>query len=431
MSDKESWQKALQENRLQYQLELQSRQIEKVFTRHQLSAHVAGGTVRPRSISFDLQEQLLSGWEWLRDRLKQELAAVLGVADVHLSRENGQLRLHIARPENPPVPLLDLLPQLPEIPVVTSVLGLAEDGRPVLLQLSEADMTPVLLAGEPGSGKTALLRTMAVSLALTNKQCQVQLLIVDGKGVESESTYGELEPLTYVPHLLMPIIYDIEDAAEVLTFLADEISYRRQQGIAAPHVVVLIDRLVTLLETGGRPIVDALVRLGQRGAVAGIHLVMSTQRPDAAILDDVFKSNFPVRLVGRVRNEQQAAAAAGVNGTQAEYLLGQGDFLAVTDDRITHFQGAYIGDYDLHLTLEALHRNRPRALLAQPVSIRPALPSSRQGLPGEASEEPFSINMSNVTPEAEPVEAKLADKSEVAEGPGVTDSLLYIKGGRK
>jgi len=50
-------------------------------------------------------------------------------------------------------------------------------------------------------------------------------------------------------------------------------------------------------------------------------------------------------------------------------LLGEGDFLAVEDGSQVHFQAAFIGNYDLHLTLETIHRNRPRPLLAQPLEV--------------------------------------------------------------
>jgi DNA segregation ATPase FtsK/SpoIIIE-like protein len=56
----------LQERRLQHQLEIQSMQIEHVFNRHQVDAHVAGGTVKPRLISFNLQTQLATGLERLK-----------------------------------------------------------------------------------------------------------------------------------------------------------------------------------------------------------------------------------------------------------------------------------------------------------------------------------------------------------------------------
>ena len=62
-------------------------------------------------------------------------------------------------------------------------------------------------------------------------------------------------------------------------------------------------------------------------------------------------------------------AATAVPAAEAEMLLGQGDFLAVIDDTQVHFQAAFIGNYDLHLTLATIHRNRPRPLLAQPLQL--------------------------------------------------------------
>ena len=164
--------------RLQHQLELQSQQIERFLSHHQLSANITGGAVQPRSIRFDLVTPLTQGWERLRD-LTHELKTALNVPDVRLSAEDGQLRLHIVRPEEPPVALLDLLPLLPDLPPVTAVLGLAEDGRPILLDFDNPDVTHVLAAGMTGAGKTMLLRTMALSLALKNRQSQLQLLVID------------------------------------------------------------------------------------------------------------------------------------------------------------------------------------------------------------------------------------------------------------
>ena len=57
-----------QQNRLQHQLQLQSEQIERVFSQHQFSTQVAGGTVRPSLISFDLNSSLSQGWERLMVR---------------------------------------------------------------------------------------------------------------------------------------------------------------------------------------------------------------------------------------------------------------------------------------------------------------------------------------------------------------------------
>ena len=358
-------QEEIQEKRLQHRIEMQSMQIENVFNRHQVEAQVAGGMVKPRSISFDLQTQLATGLERLKI-LTDDLMHTLGVP-VSLSREGGRFHVHVSHPDAPPVSLLDLLSMLTDVPPITAVMGLAEDGRPVLLDFSEQDMTHILVAGVSEAGKTALLRSLAISLALMNRQSRVQFVILDGAS-QADSKGGALQVLNYLPHMLTNVMANRGDIQETLTFLMSEVSYRLEHEVAAPTILVMIDEVVTLLEMGEATIRDAIRFLAQRGADVGVHLVMSTDEPQAAVLDNLLKANISVQIVGRMADSAQAMSATGSQSTQAEQLLGRGDFLAVAGEYITHFQAAYIGDYDLHLTLQELHRNRPPALLAQTVA---------------------------------------------------------------
>lgn len=380
------------QERLQHQLEVQSQQIERVLSQHQLPARIAGGTVQPRTIRFDFGTPLAQGWERLRG-LTQELKNVLKVPDVRVSREDGQLRLHVTRPEKPPVTLLDLLPMLPDLPPLTATLGLAEDGRPVLLDFANPDVTHVLLAGGADAGKTTLLRTLAMSLAIKNRQSQLQMLLIDPETADSHRSYTILEPLVYLPHMLTGISYLLEEAVEILNFLQNEMDYRRQQQAGTPTILLLIDKADHLLAVGGEPISTPLTALLQHGAGAGIHLVLSTRQPETAVLNNLLRANLPVRLVGQVDDEPAANAAAGMLDTRAEYLLGQGDFLAFVGGETTHFQAAYIGDYDLHMCLDDLHRNRPLPLLARPATMRPTLaPEDEPAAPEIGRPQLFSFN---------------------------------------
>jgi DNA segregation ATPase FtsK/SpoIIIE-like protein len=354
----------LQERRLQHQLEIQSMQIEHVFNRHQVDAHVAGGTVKPRLISFNLQTQLATGLERLKV-LTDDLMHTLGVP-VSLSREDGQLRLDVSQPTVPPVSLLDLMALLSDLSPVTAVLGLAEDGRPVLLDFAEQDMTHILVSGISGAGKTALLRSLVMSLALLNRQSRVQFVVFDGNSKDADAE-TDLHSLNYLPHMLANVMCHQNDIRDTLAFLTEEISYRLEYEVVAPTIVVVIDQVDTLLETGDTLIRDAIVTLVQRGSEVGVHLVMSSQRPQTAVLDNLFKANISVQLVGRLADSEQAQTVTGLRSSQAEFLLGQGDFLAIAGQYMTHFQAAYIGDYDLHLTLQELYRKRPPTLLAQSV----------------------------------------------------------------
>lgn len=367
MSEKETWQKMGKEERLRHQLEVQSRQIERVFSTHQVAARVAGGQVETQSIRFDLQSHLESGIHRLRG-LKQDLLSVLGVTDVSLAKdEMGQWRLDITRPHEPPVALLDLLPLLPELPESTAVLGIDEEGAPLLLPFADPTMTHVLVAGTTASGKTSLLRTIAVSLAMTNRQSKLQLLVIDPDRPGKQNR--QLAPLMFLPHLLSQVIPEPEAGRDALQILVDEMQHRLQHETVRPTIVALIDNVEALVTFAADDVLSAVAALLQRGAEAGIHLVLGTSQPSAEWLSSVMRANLPLRLVGQVQDEVDSLAATAVPAAEAELLLGQGDFLAVIDDTQAHFQAAFIGNYDLHLTLATIHRNRPRPLLAQPLQL--------------------------------------------------------------
>lgn len=358
--------------RLQHQLKLQSMQIERVLDRHNVSAQVAGGSVEPRSIIFDLQTQLVTGWDRLRE-VKQELMAALGVANVEMRQENGRFHIQVARPQDPPVALLDLLEAMPDFDPATAVLGLAEDGRPVLLDFAADQLPHMLLVGQPGAGKTALLRTLAVSLALTSRQSQVQLVVVDPRHDRRARVDPLLAPLDYLPHMLAPLTVGPDETADLLNFLVGEMSYRLRQQTRLPAIVVLIDRADWLLNQGDAAIADTIMQLAQRGEAAGIHLVLSVRSAADPALANMLKANLPVRLVGQVPDANAARTATDLAYSQAEYLLGEGDFLAVANGSATHFQAAFLDDYELHLVLEQLYNRQPPPLLAQPfVAYLPA-----------------------------------------------------------
>jgi S-DNA-T family DNA segregation ATPase FtsK/SpoIIIE len=277
--------------------------------------------------------------------------------------------------------LLDLLPLLPDLPPVTGTLGLDEDGRPILLDFANPDVSHVLITGESGSGKTTLLRTLALSLALKNRQSRLQLLVIDPETAVSRQSYTILQPLSFLPHMLAGISYQMEEAVDTLQFLKGEVDYRRQQQVQLPTIMLMVDNVDQLL-TNSDEARELLQTLLLHGAEVGIHCVLTTQQPETAVFNNQLRANLPVRIVGQASDVAAAQAASGLPDTQAEYLLGQGDFLAVVGGEVTHFQSAYIGDYDLHLCLDDLHRNRPQPLLAQPVQLRTTLSdetsSSRQ-----------------------------------------------------
>lgn len=329
-------------------LEFQANQIELVLASHHIPSRVVGGTVTPHTIRFQLATRMDTRLAQIKS-LAEELALSLHASSCRVVRNGGALSIEIPRREAVTVPLLDLCRRLAYAPPCAPVLGVDEAGTPLLLNLRSPDVAHALICGTTGSGKTALARAMALSLALHNPPQQLQLLLVDPKGRGFTS-------LAALPHLLYAPLMDIEEGLARLRWLVAEMERRDAEGVSQPWLVVFLDELADLLLVGGKEMEFVLTRLSQRGREAGIHLVACTQKPTAAVIGSLTKANFPVRIVGSVTSPEEARVAAGVAGTGAERLQGRGDFLLVLKGQSTRFAAAYISPQDAHV--EALRLQR-------------------------------------------------------------------------
>jgi S-DNA-T family DNA segregation ATPase FtsK/SpoIIIE len=320
---------------------MQADRIEMVLASHKVPGRVLSGQVTPRFVRFQVTTGL--GVKVARvSQLSEEIALSLGVSSARVYRENGAIQVEVPLERAQAVRLLPLCSRLRpgSVPPATAVLGVDEEGAPLLLRLSSPDVVHVLVAGTTGSGKTALMRSLLLSLALFNRQGVVQLVLVDPKG-------RGFEPLAGLPHVVGRLAGSAQEGAQALAWLVTEMERRDRERISAPAIVVGVDELADLLTVGGKAVEEALLRLAQRGREAGIHLVCCTQKPAAAVMSGVLKANFPVRLVGAVASADDARVAAGIAGTGAEKLLGRGDFLLVAKGDVVRFQAAYVGEGDI------------------------------------------------------------------------------------
>jgi len=427
---------------MRQKLEYQADRIEAVLAIHKVPARVTGGTVTPRWIRFQVLPALGARISRIK-RLSEELATALDTASCRVSRRGAAVTIEVPRDDPQPVRLLPLYRQLTNgehpstapsewpsrrdgAPPVTAILGLAEDGAPLLIRLPSPDVAHILVAGTTGSGKTVLMQAMILSLAMTNPapcppfnprggntDAGLALVLIDPKG----HAFGHFEGL---PHLARPVIREPEEAAEALNSLVRLMERRHprpprghpREGVASlpftlegvaslpfisggssrplteargngtatearpgewdpSHIVVVIDELADLLMTGGKPVQRALTRLTQRGREVGIHVVAATQKPTTAVLGPLVKANFPVRLVGHVTSITDARTATGWSGTGAERLMGRGDFLAVAEGRVIRFQAAHVSPQEIREVV---------ACLAQ-TTLAPTSHTSRVSLP--------------------------------------------------
>lgn len=357
-------------------LELQANQIEMVLASHKIPSRVVGGTVTPHAVCFQLATRMGTRLTQIKG-LAEELALSLAAPSCRVVRENGALSIQIPRAEPARVSLLDLCRRLTFAAPCAPVLGVDEAGTPLLLNLPSPDVAHALLCGTTGSGKTALARAMALSLALHNPQRSLQLLLIDPKG-------RGFAPLAGLPHLLCPPIRAVSEALERLTWLVGEMERRDALCINSPRLVVFLDELADLLQVGGKQLEFVLTRLSQRGREAGIHLVACTQKPTVAVIGSLTKANFPVRLVGAVTSPDEARLAAGISGTGAERLQGRGDFLLVLKGQTTRFCAAYVSLLEAQQAADHLKTERSR--------------TRRQGEHGENGVNPSGLRASVFQP---------------------------------
>ena len=328
-------------------LEFQADRIEAVLTTHKVPARVTGGTVTPRWVRFQVLPAVGAKISKIKN-LSEELAAALDAHNCRVSRRGAAVAIEVPRDDPKPVRLLPLFRQLADddkgIPPVTAILGLDEDGAPLLIRLPSPDVAHILVAGTTGSGKTVLMQTMVLSMAMVNRPRHLMLVLIDPKG----HAFGAFEGL---PHLARPVVREVGEATEALHSLVRLMERQATGSIGntcrQPSVVVVIDELADLLMVGGKSVQVPLTRLTQRGREAGIHIIAATQKPTAAVLGPLVKANFPVRLTGRVTSIEDARTATGWSGTGAERLMGRGDFLAVAEGRAIRFQTAYVSPAEI------------------------------------------------------------------------------------
>ncbi len=327
-------------------LHVQADRIEWVLYTHKAPARVTGGRVTPRTVQFHLTPAPTTKIAQV-ERLSEEIALALGARSARIARNNGQLSIEVPRSDMRGLRFGELIErlgrdgQLAQVlhSAGTALLGLDTEGIPVLLRLGAPDVAHVLIAGTTGSGKTEAAKTMLASMVLFQRPRDLQLIVVDPKG----SSFKVLEQL---PHLLCPIVKNIEDAVANLEWLTEEMQRRADAEMSRPRIVLLLDELADLLMQGGREVESCLTRLVQRGRSAGITVIACTQKPTSSAVGSLIKANFPVRLVGKVTSAVEAHVASGVAGSGAEKLSGRGDFILIAGGERVRLQVAHLAPDD-------------------------------------------------------------------------------------
>jgi DNA segregation ATPase FtsK/SpoIIIE, S-DNA-T family len=253
------------------------------------------------------------------------------------------------------------------------LLGKDSEGRPLVYDL--ADMPHLLIAGRTGTGKSVCLNSIILSLLLTRTPDECRLLMIDPKQVEL-AEYGKL------PHLMHPVVTDNTKAEAILAWAVDKMEERydlmrkaRVRNIAGfnelgraevikrvkpaepadadllpdrlPYIVIIVDEVGDLMMAMKKEVEGHIIRLAQKSRAAGIHLILTTQRPTVDVITGLIKSNLPARVCFQVADRSNSRVVLDEVG--AEKLLGKGDmlFLQPNTSTIVRAQGSYASDQEI------------------------------------------------------------------------------------
>ncbi len=234
-------------------------------------------------------------------------------------------------------------------------LGLDMFGAPVLVDLTE--LPHLLIGGATGAGKSACLHALIAGLLCTYPPNALQFLMIDPLTVE-------LRVYNNLPHLFAPVVTRSNQALDTLGTVDKVIDRRyqifsenqarnieaynqilaRQDKDTIPYIVIVIDNVFDLLMTSANEVELMISRMARRARGAGVHLILSTPRPDTEALSGTIKANFPGRIAFRTMGPAESRLILDSAG--AEELLGPGDMLykAPNSNQPQRVQGIHISE---------------------------------------------------------------------------------------
>ncbi len=299
--------------------------------------------------------------------LADDLALVLAAPTIRIEAPvpgKGYVGIEVPNAEPSLVGLRDVM-DTPEFRNLKAPLKLAlgqdVSGQPIVADLPS--MPHLLIAGTTGSGKSVCVNGIICTMLMTHTPDELKMIMVDPKRVELTNYNG-------IPHLMAPVVTELERIVGVLKWVQREMDdrYRRFAMVGArnitdynarvergqiedaeklPYILVIVDELADLMMLAPDETERVITRLAQMARATGIHIIISTQRPSVDVVTGLIKANFPSRIAFAVATGVDSRVILDMPG--AEKLLGRGDMLFQAPDapQPIRMQGVYVADEEI------------------------------------------------------------------------------------
>jgi S-DNA-T family DNA segregation ATPase FtsK/SpoIIIE len=231
--------------------------------------------------------------------------------------------------------------------------------------------------------------------------------MIDPKRVELTGYNG-------IPHLMTPVIVDVEKILSALKWATNEMDRRyktfAERGVrnidgfnelagfqALPYIVIFIDELADLMAFAPVEVEDTIARLAQMARATGIHLVVATQRPSVDVITGLIKANIPCRIAFNVSSMIDSRVILDTPG--AEKLLGRGDMLYVPPEQAkpTRIQGAFVSDKEVKKLVEFLKSKSPPVEYTEEIITTPYTPKGGGSIDSSGRDAKFAEAVQIIT----------------------------------
>ncbi|MBV9024508.1 MAG: type VII secretion protein EccCa, partial [Streptomycetaceae bacterium] len=281
-------------------------------------------------------------------------------------------------------------------------IGVGEDGEPVMLDLKEAALEGMgphgLCVGATGSGKSELLRTLVLGLAVTHSSETLNFVLADFKGGATFAGFSALphvaavitnlaDDLTLVDRMRDSITGELQRRQELLRAAGNYANihdYEKARAAGAaleplPSLILVIDEFSELLSAKPE-FIDMFIQIGRIGRSLGVHLLLASQRLEEGRLRGL-ETYLSYRIGLRTFSSAESRAALGVPDAYHLPSVPGSGYLKSGTDTMVRFKAAYVsGPYGSGGMLAAEGplpvERRPVPFTAAPVPVTYAAPQS-------------------------------------------------------